>query len=179
MTGSMTFDEFKILVKGMKSVYTADNFLPDADSVKIWYALLKDIPYKVMNTALQKYIMTERFAPTVADLRKMCVDISEGSLPDWSEGWEQVLRSIRNYGYYREDEALASLDDLTRTCVQRMGFRNICMTENINVERANFRMIYEQMANRRKVEEVLAPDVRARIAEYTSRNLIAEKGGAE
>ena len=40
----MSFEEFKKLVKGMKAVYTSQSFLPDAESVKIWYQLLKDIP---------------------------------------------------------------------------------------------------------------------------------------
>ena len=48
----MTFDEFKILVKGMKAVYTSPNFLPDADSVKIWYRLLGDMPYELASIAI-------------------------------------------------------------------------------------------------------------------------------
>ena len=151
----MTFDEFKILVKGMKAVYTSERFLPDADSIKIWYSLLKDLEYAVLNAAIQKYIITNTFPPTIADLRELATTICIGVLPDWGEGWEKVLHAIRFYGYYRESEALATMDELTKTCVKRLGWRNLCMSENSNHDRANFRMIYEQLQERTKKESVL------------------------
>lgn len=152
----MQFDEFKILVKGMKAVYTSEKFLPDADSIKIWFSLLKDLEYSVLSAAIQKYMMTKAFPPTIADLREVAATISNGEIPDWGEGWEKVLFAIRKYGTYRETEAIASMDELTRTCVKRLGWRNICMSENINFDRANFRMIYEQLQERTKKESVIS-----------------------
>ena len=70
----MTFDEFKVLVRGMKAVYTSLNFLPDADSIKIWYKLLKDMPYELANVAIQKHMMTNKFPPTVAEIRAGAVE---------------------------------------------------------------------------------------------------------
>lgn len=151
----MTFDEFKILAKGMKAVYTSERFLPDADSIKIWYQLIKDLDYKVANAAIQKYISTNKFPPTIADIREISTTICIGEIPDWGEGWEQVLKGIRFYGYYRESEALETMDKLTQTCVKRLGWRNLCMSENSNQDRANFRMIYEQLTERTRKEAVL------------------------
>ena len=151
----MTFDEFKVLVKGMKAVYTSERFLPDADSIKIWYSLLKDLEYAVLNAAIQQYIATNKFPPTIADLRELATTICAGAIPDWGEGWEQVLMAIRKFGSYRETEALESMDEITKTCVKRLGFRNICLSENINQDRANFRMIYEQLTERTRKESVL------------------------
>jgi len=155
LIGSMTFDEFKILVKGMKAVYTSERFLPDADSIKIWYSLLKDLQYTVLNAAIQKYISLNKFPPTIADLREIATTICAGDLPDWGEGWEKVLQAIRRFGFYRESEALQTMDELTQTCVKRLGWRNLCLSENNNHDRANFRMIYEQLAERTKKEAVL------------------------
>lgn len=151
----MTFDEFKILVKGMKAVYTSPNFLPDADSIKIWYQMLRDLEYRTANVAIQKYMMTNKFPPTIADIRELSTTVQHGELPDWGEGWEQVLQAIRKYGSYRPQEAMDSMDELTRQCVERLGFKNICMSENINTDRANFRMIYEQLASRKQKEAVM------------------------
>ena len=161
----MDFDKFKILVKALKSVYTKDNFLPDADSIKIWYQLLKDIPYEVLNIAIQKYMMSNVFPPTIADLRELSAEITEGQIKDWGDGWEQVLRAIHSYGSYREKEALESMDELTRTCVKRMGFRNICLSENISADRANFRMMYETLANRKKEDSKISLTVKTKIAQ--------------
>lgn len=151
----MEFNEFKILVKGLKSVYTSERFLPDADAIKIWYQMLQDLSYQQTNAAIQKYMLTNKFPPTIADIRELAVTVLHGDLPDWGEGWEQVLKAIRMYGSYRVEEAMESFDPITRRCVERLGFRNICMSENINHDRANFRMIYENLVEREKKDQQL------------------------
>lgn len=153
--GLMPREQFRILVKGMKAVYTQDTFIPDADAFQIWYALLGDLDYRVLNAAIQKYMLTNKFPPTIADLREIAATIENGELPDWGEAWESVLRVIRRYGSYGEAEAMASLDELTRSVVRRLGFRNLCMSENINQDRANFRMIYEQVSERARSQNAL------------------------
>ena len=152
----MIFEEFKILVKGMKAVYTSERFLPDADSIKIWYQMLQDLEYKVASAAIQKYMLTNKFPPTIADIRELSATVMQGEIADWGEGWEQVLLAIRKYGSYRIAEAMDSFDPLTRQCVERLGFREICMSENINIDRSNFRMIYEQLAERKKKDAQIA-----------------------
>lgn len=149
----MTFDEFKVLAKGMKAVYTQSWFLPDAEALKIWYELLKDLDYAVTNIAIQKYMLTNKKEPTVADIRELVVSVKVGEKPSWSDGWEEVLRAISMYGMYREAEALLSMTELTRKVVKRLGFKNICISENIMTDRANFRMIFEQLADREQTEK--------------------------
>lgn len=151
----MEREQFKILCKGMKAVYTQETFLPDADAFNVWFSLLGDLDYTVLNAAIQKYMLTNKFPPTIADLRELATTICAGDVPDWGEGWEKVLKAIRFYGYMRETEAMQSFDELTQTCVKRLGWRNLCMSENNNQDRANFRMIYEQLAERQKKESVL------------------------
>lgn len=151
----MEREQFKVLCKGMKAVYTQEAFLPDQDAFNIWFALLGDLEYAVLNAAIQKYMLTNKFPPTIADLREIATTICTGAIPDWGEGWEQVLNAIRRYGYCRETEALETMDELTKTCVKRLGWRNLCMSENNNQDRANFRMIYEQLAERTKKENTL------------------------
>ena len=142
----MTKDEFKILCKGMKAVYTQSTFLPDADAFKVWYSLLQDLDYTIAQAAIQKYMLINEFPPTIADIRKNAVSVQAGDKKTWSEGWEEVIKAIGNFGSYREEEALESMSEITRKAVKKLGFRNICLSENITADRANFRTIYEQMA---------------------------------
>lgn len=142
----MTKDEFKILCKGMKAVYTQSTFLPDADAFKVWYSLLQDLDYTIAQAAIQKYMLINEFPPTIADIRKNAVSVQAGDKKTWSEGWEEVMKAIGNFGSYREEEALESMSEITRKAVKKLGFRNICLSENSTADRANFRMIYEQMA---------------------------------
>ena len=74
----MTKDEFKILCKGMKAVYPQSTFLPDADAFKVWYSLLQDLDYTIAQAAIQKYILTNKFPPTVADIRECAVLVRTG-----------------------------------------------------------------------------------------------------
>ena len=71
----MTRDECKILVKAMKAVYSQATFIPDQDAFNVWYELLKDIPYSRANVAIQKYMASEKFPPTIADIRANATEI--------------------------------------------------------------------------------------------------------
>lgn len=158
----MTFNEFKVLAKGMKAVYTSPNFLPDRDSVGIWYELLKDLPYELANIAIQKHMTTNKFAPTPAEIRAAAVD-SVKKAADWASGWSEFISAVRKYGYNRPEEALASMSDATRQTVERLGFRALCESENTMQDRANFRMVYEQEAQRTKEAAAIPISLKAAI----------------
>ena len=155
----MTKEEWSLLVKAIKSAYSNQTFCPDSYSLELYYRMLQDIPYEVLNIAIQRHIATNRYPPTIADLRGSVSPKEK----DWSEGWEEVKRAIRNYGSYREKDALDSMSPLTREIVQRFGFKEICMSENEDVYRANFRMAYEQSAKKNNEVNVLPETVRVRL----------------
>ena len=168
----MTFDEWRVLCKGMKAVYTQPNFLPDADSIKIWYKLLQDIPYEVLNVGIQQFMMQSKYAPTVADLRELSTTVVKGKPKDWGSGWESVQQAIRRYGFYQEEKALESMDDITRQTVKRLGWQQLCMSEEPMADRANFRMIFEQIEKRQKAEDVVSLSVKEKM-----QSLLGASGG--
>lgn len=144
----MTKDEFKILAKGLKAVYTLPSFLPDADALNVWYQLLKDLDYKVVSIAIQKYMLTEKKPPVIADIRELSTSVIVGDKPLWSDGWEEVTQAIRRYGSYNEAKAMESMSDITKQCVKRLGYQHLCRSEDISIDRSNFRMIFEQVVKR-------------------------------
>ena len=87
------------------------------------------------------------------------------------------MSAIRFCGMYREEDALGRLDEITRKCVQRLGFKNLCTSENVTADRANFRMAYEQEQKAAKEYRQLPPMLRAQkaelqqIAEQTAKRL--------
>ena len=161
----MTYDEFKILAKGMKAVYTQPTFLPDAAAFNIWYQLLQDIDYKIANAAIQKYMLTSKFPPTIADIREQAASVVSGEKPLWSDGWEEVVRAIKNYGSYGQKEAMESMSEITRMAVRRMGYIDLCRSENPVADRANFRMIFEQIAEREQKQNQLPVSLKNLIEE--------------
>ena len=136
----------------MKTYYPRETLLPNDQAMELWYRQLQDIPYALAEAALNKWVATNKWSPSIADIREMTAGIKNGETPDWGEGWENVCRAIRRYGSYNAEAALESLDELTRACVKRLGYMELCMSENPMSDRANFRMIYEQLAARKKVE---------------------------
>lgn len=160
----MDFKQFLVLVKGMKGIYPSERFLPDDVAIKLWYKLLQDIPYEVLNVAIQKYAMTNKFPPTVADLRELSTTIVQGEPKDWGSGWEDVVMAIRKYGYYQESKAMETFDDITKQVVKRLGWNQLCMSETPMNDRANFRMIYEQIAERKKNDRMIPIGLQTQIA---------------
>lgn len=115
----MTRDEFKILVKGMKAVYAQQTFLPDKDAFDMWFALLQDLPYKLANVAIQKYMLTEKFPPTPAEIREKAAQMMEAPETEMSEleAWALVRKAIRNSGYHAQEE----FDKLPEVCREAVG----------------------------------------------------------
>ena len=148
----MNKKEFASFAMALKTYYPKEGLLPNEQAMELWFRQLQDIDYKVAELVLNKWVAVNKWSPTIADIRGEAATISAGELPDWGDGWEQVLKAISRYGMYRQDEALASMDSLTRKCVERLGFKNICISENISADRANFRMMYETIAERQKKE---------------------------
>ena len=146
----MEYSEFCNIAAVLKSVY--NNVFLTEQSVEIWYQMLSDLDYGVTSKAVKNWISTQKWAPTIADIRAGVVDLVSDPEPDWSEGWEAVIRAVGRWGMHREKEALESMPETARKTVQRMGWKNICLSEEVSVERANFRQIYVNIAEKEKKE---------------------------
>ena len=149
--------EFSTFAMALRTYYPKEQILPNQQAMELWFRQLQDIPYKVAEAALNKWVSTNKWSPSIAEIREMAASVKCGEIPDWGDGWEHVLLAIRKFGQYRIPEAMESFDPITKQCVERIGFRNICMSENIASDRANFRMIYEQLAERKK-KDAQIPD---------------------
>lgn len=164
----MKLEDFMILVKGMRSVYTSDRFLPDKDSAKIWYSMLQDIPYDVLSMAIQKYMSTSVYPPTIADLRRLSAEITTPSLDiDAGQSFQEARKMIQTYGRYRREDALANMTPITRKVVERMGYDTMCDCENIEVERGQFTKIFDNLSQRERQDAQLPNKLKELITSTT------------
>lgn len=169
----MTKKEFVYLVLAMRAYFPKEKtFLETDQAIELWYFQLKDLDFKVAEAALNKWAATNKWSPTIADIRELATSISMGELPDWGEAWEQLTQAIRRYGSYRAGEALDSLSPLCRKTVERLGYLQLCASENIAADRANFRMIYEQLQQREKQQAQLPEGLKILIAQMQQGTLI-------
>lgn len=157
----MNREEFAKLSLAIKSCYPQYGVMSDERSLEVWFQQLKDLDYKLASIAVSKHVAVSKFPPTIAEIREQCTSVLMGDVPDWSEGWEKVLKALRRYGWNREQEAMDSFDVITRKTVQRLGWMNLCMSEEISVERANFRNIYNAISEQQKKERQIPPSIMA------------------
>lgn len=133
----------------------------------VWYDLLKDINFNDLTLACKVYCSTGRFAPKPADIRALVAE-STNDYRDWSSGWSLVLISIQKYGMYQETEALKWIgeqDKIASESIRRLGYKNLCMSEDEIAFRANFRKVYESENDRRKFYSKLPPESKKKMLE--------------
>lgn len=169
----MTEKEFSFLALALISYYPKEkNLLPTDEAIELWYYQLKDLDYKVAEAAINKWAATNKWSPTIADIRETAASISQGELPEWGEAWQEVTLAIKRFGSYRAGEALKSLSPLTKKAVERLGYMQLCASENIAADRANFRMIYESLAEREKKQAQLPEGLKQLIGQMQQEKLL-------
>ena len=166
--------EFAMFTMALKTYYPREQLLPNEQAMELWFKQLQDIPFDIAELSLNKWVAQNKWSPSIADIRETATSIKLGNVPEWSEAWEKVINAIHRYGTYGAVEALESFDDLTRQAVKRLGFTNLCMSENIAVERANFRQIYENLVQR-KLKDAQIPEQLTALIDKASNKMLGVK----
>lgn len=177
----MTRDEFTPILAGIIAVYPNFRVAESTESIELWYRMLADLTRDEFALAVDRHILKSPFPPTIADIRKCAAESTELKR-DWSLGWGLVLEAIRKFGYYSEEAALAYLaekDIMTAEVVRRLGFQNLCQSENLQNDRANFRMAYEVEMDKRREYAALPAGMRERKSLNMSRLALEQKRKTE
>ncbi len=160
----MTRDEFKILAKALKAVYAQETFIPDQDAFNVWYSLLRDLDYKQATLAVQKYMVTEKFPPTIADIRTKASEIinhEEDSLTELA-AWHLVRKAVSNSAYHSAEE-FAKLPDICQRVVGSPAtlyeWSQIDRDSLCTVEQSHFLRSYRAAVKSKKEESILPPSL--------------------
>lgn len=174
----MTRDEFSILVKAMKAVYSDPKFIADKDAFNVWYELLKDIPYEICQAAIHKYLSINRFPPTIADLRQMSMEIVTPEQMNEGEAWSLVYKAISNSSYNAKEE----FEKLPIECQRAVGnpallreWGSLEKDEVNTVIQSNFMRSYKTECKRTVERNQLSLETREiiqRLADSMSMNLL-------
>lgn len=125
----------------------------EKDRLQFYVMMLSDIPPQILEVAVKKLIMTNKFLPSIAEIRETAYGIkgiiSGTAAPDESEAWGEVIKAIRSVGYYGKPKF--SHEAIT-AAVNNIGWQDICMTTNegMNILRSQFRRAYQLAAKRQK-----------------------------
>ena len=152
----MTKQEFAKIAMALRTYYPKEQIIPNEIAMELWYQELADIPFDVAQLTLRKWVSTNKWSPSIAEIRELAATVTDGELPDWGDGWAQVQRAFGRYGRDRKSEALASFDPITRKAVEYLGWRELCNSENPMQDRANFRQCFEAVAKREQLDRQTA-----------------------
>jgi hypothetical protein len=129
----------------------------------LWSMTFQDIPYKLVETAAVKHMMSSKFAPTLQDMMEQLNEITDTPKLTADEAWGEFLRCVRMFGYMREKEALESLTEDVRAIVERFGYANLCKSENSVADRSQFIKAYQATMERKKQQNLMPVAIKNRI----------------
>ena len=173
----MNKQEFSTFVMAMRTYYAKENILPNQQAMELWYQELQDIPYDIAVAGLRQWVATNKWSPSIAEIREMASSVMNGAIADWSESWEKVCTALRRFGRNRAVEGMESLDEITRETVKRIGgFTYLCNSENVVADRSRFEQVYNAIAERKKKDNQLSLPLKQIIHGIQERTMIEMKG---
>ncbi len=180
----MTQDEFRKFFKYISSVTTDTN--PSPERTQVYYDTLNDLPFDVAMIAARKVIATleNPFLPMPAVFRGAAAEITGPKIPPAPDAYAEVLRAIRLFGSYKQKEALESLSPLVRKAAEAIGWKDLCLSEEPDVIRGQFRMAYETLEKREVINTRTPQSLKQIIGAMQEQNALPEpkqitKMGAE
>lgn len=162
----MTAKEFGFLADAIKTYFPRDNVLPTENAMRLWYEELKDIPYQLAHLALQKYVCTNKFAPTIADIREQVAELNNQNEEELNEtaAWSIAWKAICNSGYHAEEEFAKLPPVIQRTVHSPAQLREWALLENIDgktitVLQSDFQRSFRVEQQRERERSKLSPGV--------------------
>lgn len=179
----MNIEKFNKIVKGVRSVYPAFKFIENKEGMNMWLLALGDAPDDVVSLAFQEHLLNKKYPPTIADIRELIVKYTSDVVDDWTEGFDLTRRAIQRFGSYQEQEALdwiKSKNSIASEVTRRLGYKDLCLAENMDVIRGQYRMAYERYVVNEKNLAMLPSSVKDRQAaiesKYKMDNILKEIG---
>lgn len=139
----------------------------------MWHSAFKDEDFLTVFKCTQKHIMQKTFPPTIAELREEVVKVTnKGALMSPEEAWEIVIKAIKRYGYYQQSEAFATFSEPIRRAVKAIGWQDICRSENIGIERANFFKMFNALDQGNREEALLPKEIYQKLQQMTEQKAL-------
>ena len=168
-----TREEFGQFVKTMKCIYTLPTFLPDRESIEVWYIALQHFSYADLVKAFASYYPLNTFPPTPADLINL---LARPSNKTGVGAWCEVLRAINRHGAGDSVKASDCVDDFTNSIIKGMGgwsvIRN-CPTDSLGFLMKQFVSAYDDSIQQATIN-LLPEAMRQTMIGYNGQQLLED-----
>lgn len=137
----------KLITITLAACPTPASFLDTAaieDMTAAWTFVLDDIAAAAALPALKRVLAEgDGKIPAPGQIRKIVDMAAHGRRRHGGDAWGDVLREIGRSGRYRSP---SFADEVTARAVARLGWRELCDSENPVADRARFVQLYDQLA---------------------------------
>ena len=100
--------------------YPTGHAFNSEDVRNVWFEMLKPYNADVIFSNLMNHIKTNQYPPSISQL------IPQAEPVDANAEFNEVIRIVAHYGYYRQREALEEMTDAQREAVRAIGYDRIC-----------------------------------------------------
>jgi hypothetical protein len=168
-----------MMIKGSyPNVYKDIDEVTSSLTISMWHSAFQDMPANLVFSIAQQWVLNQNNAPTIAQLREQAIKMTNpNALVSCEEAWETVIKAVKNYGYYRQDEAFKTLSEPTKRAVKVIGWANICRSENIGIERANFYKTYNALEKDNKEKNIVPKAVYEKLQNLSQQMRLEKQKG--
>lgn len=146
----MTPSQAAKLVAVLLQAYPQAQFGPSSSA--LYERELADLDAGTALDAVRRIVRTNKWLPTVAEIRAAAVDVTAGARRLGVEAWGDVVEAIRRIGSYQA--APEFTDQATSECVRLLGWLNLCRGTNEAADRARFVELYDGLSGRQRADLV-------------------------
>lgn len=152
------------------------NFDLKEQTIQIYCIKLADLDPDLLSTAADMHISSQKFFPTIAELRGAVASLIERGLNTASaiEAWGIVVEKMKtvgntvDFGGYHPD--CFADKPLIDKVVKSMGWNELCRTENAIADRARFLQAYEVELSRAREDMKFLPETHNAIERLQAEN---------
>lgn len=144
-------------LKGITYLAIAYNKEMTEEAVSVWYDFFKDTDFEIFRQAVKRIIPKNKYMPSIAELRSEIASITNPVLQlDVDTEWEKVLTVIRRYGtYITREQYDNAFNSTTKGIIEVIGWRKLCLSENIEFQRKIFYDMYNNLQKRNEEASVM------------------------
>lgn len=164
----MNKQEGAVLVGMIASAYPS--WKPTQETVAVYVELLLDLDVKEAQIALRSLLMASEYPPAVAAIRKKVLELQDGLPLTKNEAWELVMFQVRKYG---TNHRPAIEDEIVAQVVQAIGYRELCLSPNIDTIRAQFLRLYEEQVEKHLAEKLSSISFRPQLESNRAKEIEA------
>lgn len=142
----MTTDDAVSLLELLSAAYPSAT-LSEA-TIAVYVRLMLDLPYLPAQAAVLALIASERYLPSIAQIREATMDRAE-SLPDLESAWHEVATQVRTCGTW---SAPTFSHPLIARVVNDLGWYDLCLSTHPETDRAHFLRLFAEAKTRLRKE---------------------------